>query len=407
METDAMLQFLVMEPALYIKPAGIKPLRRGHPWVFSGAVVKVVGRPEPGEMVRLLDREGRFVAWAWYSPASRLRARVVDRREGVVIDRAWLTERLKLCLAGRQRLLAQGAEALRLVNSEADGLPGLVVDRYGEGLVVQFSCPGAERLKDEIVARLQEQHRPVWVYERSDVAARRLEGLTPSQGPLMGAAPQGLVKIQDGGLFFFVDPLEGQKTGFYLDQGQNRLAVAAHAGARRVLDCFAYSGGFAIHALAAGAASAVVVDSSARALKLARENLTLNGLLGKADLVQGNVFEVLRQYRDARRRFDLIVLDPPNLAPTKAQASKAARAYKDLNLLALKLLTAEGVLATFSCSAGIEPRFFEEVLHWAAQDAGVSLHILARLGQREDHPVLAGFPESEYLKGMICRPVPF
>jgi len=403
----------VTEPAtLYLKPSGIKALDRGHPWIFSQAVAKATGHPMAGQTVRLADKTGGFKGWAWYSPQSGLRARLIDRRPEALdparpeSEDEWLTERLEAALTRRRALLQdQSTNAFRLINAESDGLPGLVVDAYADCLVLQANSSGAEKVKDRTAQWLAGRLEPACVFERSDADLRRREGLRPSSGPLIGPAPQGPVKISQDGAVFLVDVSDGQKTGFYLDQRQNRAFVAARAEGLEVLDCFCYTGGFSVQALKQGARRAVLVDSSARALALARTHLQLNGLVERADLVQANVHEVLRTYRDSRRSFDLIILDPPKLAPTKGQAAKAARAYKDLNLFALKLLKPGGLLATFSCSAAIDPPYFQEILLWAALDAGLQIQVVARLSQPEDHPILIGFPESEYLKGLLCRPV--
>jgi len=403
----------VAEPAtLYLKPSGVKALDRGHPWIFSKAVAKAAGRPLAGQTVRLADKAGAFKGWAWYSPQSGLRARLIDRRPEALdptrpeSEDEWLAGRLEAALTRRRALLQDPAtNAFRLINAESDGLPGLVVDAYADCLVLQANSSGAERVKDRAAQWLAGRLEPACVFERSDADLRRREGLRPSSGPLIGPAPEGPVRINQDGAVFLVDVSGGQKTGFYLDQRQNRTLVAARAEGLEVLDCFCYTGGFSVQALRQGARRVVLVDSSARALALARTHLQLNGLAERADLVQANVHEVLRTYRDSRQSFDLIILDPPKLAPTKGQAAKAARAYKDLNLFALKLLRPGGLLATFSCSAAIDPPYFQEILLWAALDAGLQLQIVARLSQPEDHPILVGFPESEYLKGLLCQPV--
>ncbi|MCG8377746.1 MAG: class I SAM-dependent rRNA methyltransferase [Chlorobiales bacterium] len=393
-------------PTLILKGPGVRPLTKGHLWVYSGAVNRVVGRAKAGQVVRLADGAKKFLAWAWYSPDSRIRARILSRRPEEEFKDGWWAGRLDRARAGR-RVLEEDpeTEAFRLCNSEADGLPGLTIDIYGRAAVVQAMTPGAEEIKKGVALWLKERMGVEPVLERDDGQSRRLEGLPRSGGLLLGTEPKEPLTILEGGMKFQVDLVEGQKTGWYLDQRVNRGLAAAFAGGKHVLDCFSYSGGFSARALAAGARSSTLVDSSARALRGAKANLELNGLADRASLVQGNVFEILRQYRDAGRRFGLIILDPPKLAPTRAQASKAGRAYKDINLLALKLLEPQGVLATFSCSAGVEPAFFQEIVHWAALDAGVGLQILARLSQPEDHPILLGMPETEYLKGLICRPL--
>jgi len=392
-------------PTLFLKNSGVRPLGRGHPWVYAGAVTKVSGQPEPGQVVRLADKAGRFVAWAWYSPFSRIRARVLSLTLRAAFDSGWWRERLEMAWAGRRRLAEDPqTTAFRLVNAEADSLPGLIVDLYDKTAVLQVTTPGADLIKADVASWLGERLGLKSVFERGQAQARRLEGLAPAEGPLLGPEPPGPGGIKEGGLKFEVDLAQGQGTGWYLDQRLNRQIVAGYARQRKILDCFAYSGGFSAQALGAGAESAVLIDSSARALKQAQTNLKLNDLQARADVVQGNVFDVLRQYQADGRRFGLIILDPPPLAPGRSQAQKASRAYKDLNRLAFKLLAPGGLVATFSSSPGIGLSSFQEILIWAAREAGVRLQILACLGQPEDHPVLAGFPESEYLKGFVCRP---
>ncbi len=293
--------------------------------------------------------------------------------------------------------------ACRLVHGEADFLPGLVVDRYDEVLVLQASSAGAERIKALAARTLAGLVGTPCVYERSDVMSRQLEGMPSSEGPLAGKAPEGPVQVLENGQRLRVDVVNGQKTGAYLDQRENRRRAAGFAAGRDVLDAFCYTGWFAASALAGGADRVTLVDSSSPALALASENVGMSGYKERTRLIEADVFSCLRSFRDEGRRFDMIFLDPPKLAPTRAHARKASRAYKDLNLLAMKLLVPGGILATFSCSAGMDAAFFQEVLSWAAVDAGREVQIVERLGQAPDHPVRLSFPESEYLKGFICR----
>jgi 23S rRNA (cytosine1962-C5)-methyltransferase len=297
---------------------------------------------------------------------------------------------------------------LRLVHAESDGLPGLVVDRYASALVVQYLAAGAERWRETIAAGCQSLSDAQYIYERSDVDVRRLEGLPERVGPLRGGEPPERIRITEPGvggeLRFDVDVRRGHKTAFYLDQRLNRKRVGELSAGRHVLDCFTYSGGFALHAAAGGAASVLAVDASAEALAHARHNEALNPRpLPNVDWLEADVFGALRSFRDARRAFDLVILDPPKFAPTAAQAERAARGYKDINLLALKLLRPGGLLVTFSCSGGIGEDLFQKIVAGAALDAGLEAQILERLHQAPDHPVSLSFPEGAYLKGMVLR----
>jgi 23S rRNA (cytosine1962-C5)-methyltransferase len=325
--------------------------------------------------------------------------------EGEAIDEDFLRGRLANAIAGRKALVEKGAsDALRLVYAESDGIPGLIVDRFGDGLVVQFLSWGAEYWKETILQALVDLLEPAWVYERSDADVRALEGLPKRTGLLYGQQPAGEMHIHEHGLSYALDVAGGHKTGFYLDQRDNRRAFRELSAGADVLDCFAYTGGFTLNALAGGAKSVVAVDSSGPALAGARANITRNGLsLDRVELIEGDVFSVLRTFRDAGRSFDTIVLDPPKFAPTSAQVQRAARAYKDVNLLGFKLLRPGGVLVTFSCSGGVDAALFQKIVADAALDAGVRAQIGGYLHQAADHPVALNFPESAYLKGLVCR----
>jgi 23S rRNA (cytosine1962-C5)-methyltransferase len=388
-----------------LKAKADRPVLRRHPWVFSGAVERVEGRPGPGDMVRVTDGKGGFLARGLYSPESRIRVRLLDWSEKTVIDDIWWFERLKRSVSSRHSDPAQpGDNARRLVYSESDGLPGLIVDRYGNFLVLQALTPGTDRIREVLARSLMEITGAKGVYERSDGDTRSLEGLPSRSGLLVGEAPPDRLEVMENGLRFLVDLKKGQKTGFYLDQRRNRRIAATYAPGREVLDVFAHSGAFATAMLAGGAASATMVESSVEAMAAARENLKLNGLDEQAvETVAGDAFQVLRTFRDQGREFDLIVLDPPKFAPTKAQVSKAGRGYKDINLFALKLLRPNGLLITFSCSGGVDADLFQKIVFGAALDAGREVQILEKLSQAPDHPVLLFFPESAYLKGLVCR----
>ncbi len=390
-------------PTLYLTTQGVRPLTKGHLWVYSGAVTKVTGRPGPGDVVALADGANKFVGWAWYSPDSRIRARVLSLRREEEFAEGWWQARL-----GRARELRsvleeeEGTDAYRLVNSEADGLPGLVVDLFGRSAVVRALTPGADRLKKELAEVLAGELSLDSVVEKGDEVIRRFEGLPSTGGLLWGKEPGPAVAFSENRLKYEAD-LKSEMSGWYSDQRRNRALAAAYSKGGRVLDCFAFSGAFSVAALAAGAKSATLVDSSSKALRQARQNLKLNGLEERADLIQGNVFNVLRQYLEGNRLFETVILDPDPWAASRNQAQKAGRAYKDSNLMALKMLAPGGILATFSRSAGVEEEAFLETLGWAARDAGKRIQILARLSQPEDHPILLGHPETETLKGYLCR----
>lgn len=388
-----------------LKAGREKSLLRRHPWVFAGAVDSIRGAPTDGETVRLESRQGEFLAWAAYSAASQIKLRVWSWQEAEAIDADFFRRRLERALAARAELIPpERGDALRLVHGESDGLPGLVVDRYGDTLAAQFLSSGAEHWKETLADLLLELTGAARLYERSDAEVRRLEGLPLRAGPLRGDPPPPRLLIHENGLKFWVDVAEGHKTGYYLDQRDNRLRLMQRAAGRQALDCFAYTGGFTLHALAGGAQSVLAVDSSAEALALARKNLALNGLPAeRAEWLEGDVFQVLRGLRDRGRTFDLIVLDPPKFAPTAALAEQAARGYKDINLLAFKLLRPGGLLFTFSCSAGVSAELFQKIVAGAALDTGVEAQIVETLRQAPDHPVALNFPEGAYLKGLVLR----
>lgn len=392
--------------ALILKPGREKSLLRRHPWVFSGAVARLEGNPAPGATVDLLSAKGDFLARAAYSPHSQIRARVWTFDPSEAVDAAFFRRRISQAIARRARLLPQtrqASAAYRLIHAESDGLPGLVVDRYAETLVVQFLSTGAEYWKDTLADLLLAETGLSAIYERSDADVRALEGLPLRSASLRGDIGPSPLIILENNLKFRVDLAGGHKTGFYLDQRINRQRVRELAAGSEVLDCFCYTGGFTVNALAGGARSVLSVDSSAEALRLCGENVALNALpIERHAILEGDVFHILRKFRDEGRLFDMIVLDPPKFAPTAAQAEKAARGYKDINLLAFKLLRPGGLLVTFSCSGGVDEALFQKIVASAALDAGVEAQIVERLQQAPDHPVALNFPEGAYLKGLVC-----
>ena len=399
--------------SLHLKAGRDKSVKRRHPWIFSGAVERVDGEPANGETLLVKSAGGQPIAVAAWSPLSQICARIWSFDCSVFIDEKFFREKLRQAVALRASLPASHhTNALRLVHGESDGLPGLVVDRYADVLVAQFLSAGAEHWREAILDALAEATGCEAIYERSDAEVRHLEGLAPRAGwartagaespAVRGDRAATRCPIVEHGLNFRVDVEAGQKTGFFLDQRDNRQRVRALAQGREVLDAFCYTGGFSIAALAGGAKRVTAVDSSAAALEIAKANLNANSLdFSKIGFEQADVFAYQRLLRDRGQSFDLVVLDPPKFAPTAAQVKNAARAYKDINLMALKLLAPGGLLATFSCSGGVSAELFQSIVAGAAADAGVDAKIIERFGAAADHPVALSFPEGDYLKGLL------
>ncbi|HKB62618.1 MAG TPA: class I SAM-dependent rRNA methyltransferase [Burkholderiales bacterium] len=392
-------------PKLTLKPGRERSLLRRHPWIFSGAIAEVHGAPHTGDTVDVRAADGRFVAWAAYSPASQIRARVWSFDETEIPGPDLFERRIAEALALRRaEIPLETTDALRLVHGESDGLPGLVADRYADTLVVQLVSAGCERWRETLIEILRAQSGCARVYERSDTEGRELEGFAASTGLIAGPAADRPLEIVEHGIRYEVDAAAGQKTGFYLDQRDNRARVGRLVGGREMLNCFCYTGGFALSALAGGARSVLSIDSSGPALELAKRNLALNGVeAGRAEWLEADVFGALRKLQREGRQFDFIVLDPPKFAPTPKDAERAARGYKDINLNALKLLRRGGLLATFSCSGGVSPELFQKIVAGAAADAGASLLLRERYRAASDHPVRIEFPEGEYLKGLLLE----
>jgi 23S rRNA (cytosine1962-C5)-methyltransferase len=377
-----------------------RSLLRQHPWVFQGSVAR--GKADAGETVRVEAHDGRFLAWAAFSPTSMIRVRAWSFDENERIDADFFSRRIARALALRARLPLD-SDAVRLIHGEADGLPGLIVDRYGHTLSAQFLSAGTERWKAVIADQLLASTGLQRLYERSDSGVRSLEGLAPACGWLRGEGPTE-VHIHENGWQLTLDVAEGHKTGYYLDQRDNRGRFAQwvrHFGCRRVLNCYSYTGGFSVAALAGGAEEVVSVDSSGPALARAEAHVRLNGFeAARHQALDADVNETLRRLIKEGRSFDAIVLDPPKFAPTAAHAERASRAYKDINRLAFKLLAPGGLLLTFSCSGGIGAELFHKIVAGAGLDAGVDGMILSRLEAAPDHPMTICFPEGEYLKGL-------
>ena len=389
---------------IYLQDGREKSLLRKHPWVFSGAVERVQGNPASGDTIQLCDQQGGFLAWAAYNTQSQICARVWSWQAEEIIDAGFFRRRISSALAERKALmLDQHSNGMRLIHGESDGLPGLIVDQYDKVLVLQLGSAGVERWRETIADILLELCQPACIYERSDSDGRELEGLPVRNEILRGKLPENL-SVTENGIRIAVDVAAGQKTGFYLDQRDNRKLVGSLSEGREVLNCFCYTGGFSLYALRGGAKSVLSIDSSGEALQLAQRNMELNGMdANLTEWLDQDVFEALRKLRDQNRKFDLIILDPPKFAPTAAFAEKAARAYKDINLLGFKLLRPGGLLATFSCSGGINDELFQKIIAGAALDAGVEAQIVYSMHAAADHPVKLNFPEGAYLKGLVLR----
>lgn len=391
-------------PMLLLAEGRERSIERRHPWIFSGAVRELRGTASRGETVLVCTSKGKPLALAAYNADSKITARVWSFDPGAAIDEAFFHARVSASVQLRAALVGpDGARhGCRLVHGESDGLPGVVVDRYGEQLVLALTSAGAAKHREVIARALAEVTGCPNVFERSDADVMALEGLTPTIGVLLGAEPPARIELDEQGARFSVDVSGGHKTGFYLDQRDNRALLRSYARDRDVLDCFCYSGGFAVHAALGGARSVHGIDASGEALELARASLAASGQAAHPSTFErGDVFEWLRKARDQAKSFDLIVLDPPKFAPTARLADRAARGYKDINLLALKLLRPGGLLFTFSCSGGVSPELFQKIVAGAAADARADASIVHKLTAGVDHPVALAFPEGEYLKGLV------
>lgn len=392
-------------PKLKLRAGREKSLLHRHPWVFASAIEEIKGAPEAGDTVVIKGADGKALGLASYSPNSQIRARMWTFDADATIGTEFFANRIARALELRSESIPAGStSAMRLIHGESDGLPGLIVDSYNDTLVIQVTTPGIEAHRKEIIEILSKIEGVSGIYERSDVDVRELEGLKPVTGLVWGEAPENPMTIEENGLKFQVDLVNGQKTGFFLDQRDNRQWLRGLVKGKSVLNCFCYTGAFSVYAFAGGAEKVLSMDSSDSAMEQVAVNLALNGF-GDSDseLMTADVFTALRKFRDSRRSFDVIILDPPKFAPTVSQAEKAARGYKDINLLAFKLLNPGGLLFTFSCSGGVSRDFFQKIVTGAALDAGVDARIIAQLSQAADHPIALNFPEGAYLKGLVCR----
>ena len=379
-------------------------MRNRHPWLFAGAIAGVRGAPRDGDAVEVYGNDGTWLARGTWSGVSQIRVRLWTWAQDEPIDTDFLRSHIRRALAGRSRVAAdEQTTAYRLIFSESDSLPGLIVDCYGEHLVMQLLTVGAAVRVDDIVTCLREELNPASIYERSDADVRAKEGLDRREGVRWGQLPDAPIEVLENGYRMAIELQAGQKTGSYLDQRLNHVRVARYCQGADVLSCFSYTGGFEVHAAGAGAAHITAIDSSAAALHQAARNLQRNDAQVACEQIEGNVFSELRRFRAEGRQFDVIILDPPKFAANAAQVDKACRGYKDINLLGMQLLRPGGILATFSCSGLVGLDLFQKVIFGASVDARRDVQMIERLTQSPDHPVLLSFPESEYLKGLICQ----
>ncbi len=384
-----------------LKKGKEKPLENRHPWVFSGAIDQIDEDCQSGDLVRVLSADNDFLGVGYFNAASQITVRLLSF-EDVPIDRLFLERRMDEAARLRELWFSDPAEtnAYRLIHSEGDFLPGLIVDRYADFLVVQLLTAGMERFRSEIIDILSKRVPSRGIFEKSDTKERELEGLASRNERVFGEELPGLIEIRENGLRFLVDAKQGQKTGFFLDQRENRELVKSFSHGRKILNCFSYTGGFSVYAASGGALSAVSVDSSKPALEVAARNFALNGFQIPHGVISEDVFEYLRKVQSP---FDLIILDPPAFCKSKPQIEKAARGYKDINLCAFKKLSKGGVLFTSSCSSFISPDLFQKIVFGAAKDAGRDVRILAKTSHPKDHPINIYHPEGEYLKGLLCH----
>jgi 23S rRNA (cytosine1962-C5)-methyltransferase len=382
-----------------------KAVLHRHPWVFSGAIENVKGKPANGDIIRLLDAKKDFLAYGFYNDQSRVAVRLLEWDKATTVNDQWFRDKVRMAVSNRAHILSSGGtDTCRLIFSESDYLPGLIVDKYADHLAVQVLTSGMQKAMPVIINELKALLNPISVFDKSDAASRAHEGLETENTLLEGSQPPELVMVKENGISYGINIAEGQKSGFYCDQRYNRQVLASYAKGKKVLDSFCYTGGFTLNSLKNGAAEVVSVDSSALALDTLKENIRLNGFEdSRHRSIKSDVNVQLRKFRDEGELFDIIVLDPPKYAPSRSALDRASRAYKDLNRLGMQLLNSGGLLATFSCSGAMDMETFKQVLAWAALDAGKQVQFIYQFNQPEDHPVRASFPEGEYLKGLLCR----
>ncbi|MGB4399991.1 MAG: class I SAM-dependent rRNA methyltransferase [Daejeonella sp.] len=391
--------------SIKLKKGKEKAVRQLHPWVFSGAIDQIKGNPKNGDVVMVTDSNNGFLAYGFFNDKSRVAVRLLEWNVETEINEDWWRHKIRKAVQSRENLANEDTNTYRLIFSEADFIPGLIVDRYADFLSVQVLTSGIERIKPIIIDELQKLLDPKGIFDRSDASARAHEGMDASSGGILaGLEPPEFVSVKENGILYHVNIADGQKSGFYCDQRDNRRLVANYSNGKKILDCFSYSGGFSLNAFRAGAKEVMSVDSSALAIDTLKRNIEINGFNHIPHrLIQSDVNKQLRIFREENEKFDLIILDPPKYAPSRSALTKASRAYKDLNRLAMLLLTEGGLLATFSCSGAVDISIFKQILAWAALDAGREVQFIDQFAQPSDHPVRSSFPEGEYLKGLLCR----
>lgn len=388
-----------------LKKGKEKAALQRHPWIFSGALDKVKGAPLNGEIVKVFAADQSFLAYGYYNSQSRVAVRLLEWEENTIIDKDWYQQKLRNAIAARAHVLSnEETNTCRLVFSEADYLPGLIVDKYDGFLSLQILSAGIENVKADIIDILRAELNPAGIFDKSDANARTHENLEVSQGLLWGETPPEFIEVKENGVRYHINIADGQKSGFYCDQRDNREILAAYTKDKEVLDCFCYSGGFTLNSLKQKAKHVTSVDSSALAVETMKHNLELNGFTeDQQTSIQSDVNKQLRAFKEEGKTFDVIILDPPKYAPSRSALDRAARAYKDLNRLGMLLLNPGGILATYSCSGAVDLETFKQIIAWAALDAGKEVQIIKQFHQPEDHPVRISFPEGEYLKGLLVR----
>lgn len=388
-------------PQIILKPGREASLLRGHPWIFSGAIASVDGQPEPGDIAVAVTHQGSSLALGFYNPASDISFRLLTTDTTTSINHLFWQKRIRTAMDLREKVVPEGTTAYRLINAEGDWMPGLVVDRYDNYLVISIATAGIEKHRQAVLKVLAEEMQPIGIYERSEGKARQLEGLEDSIDIAYGTHLPDVVEITENHLHFRIDIIAGQKTGFFLDQRPNRELAERFSTQATVLNCFSYTGAFSVYCARGGARRVISVEASETANEIARWNILRNGFSSDQHLVlRADVFNYLR---DTDELFDIIILDPPAFARSRKDVAKAARGYKDINLQAARRLREGGILATFSCSNYIEETLFQKIVLGAVRDTGKTAQLLQTMGPGPDHPINLAHPEGRYLKGLLLK----